>query len=71
MRASAVAASQKTLPSDESAEAFIAAVPDDARRDDAQKLCGWLAEWTGEPPVMWGTTIVGFGHYSVPLRQRS
>jgi hypothetical protein len=56
-------ASQKTLPSEESAEAFIAAVPGDARRGDAQMLCGLLAEWTGEPPAMWGTSIVGFGSY--------
>lgn len=56
-------ASTKTLPSDESAEAFIAAVPSDARREDAQKLCGLLAEWTGEPPVLWGTSIIGFGRY--------
>src|ERR671919_768291 len=58
-----VMASQKTLPSDESAEAFIAAVPDEARREDALRLSGLLTEWTGEPPVMWGTSIVGFGRY--------
>ena len=56
-------ASQKTLPSDESAGAFIATVPDDTRREDARKLSGLLEEWTGEPPVMWGTSIVGFGRY--------
>jgi Domain of unknown function (DU1801) len=55
--------SQKTLPTGEDARAFIAAVRDEARRADAQKLCGLLADWTGEPPVMWGTTIVGFGSY--------
>jgi Domain of unknown function (DU1801) len=56
-------ASQKTLPSEESAAAFIAAVPGDARRADAQKLCRLLVEWTGEAPVMWGASIVGFGCY--------
>jgi hypothetical protein len=56
-------ASQKTLPSDVSAEAFIAEVPDGARREDAQKLSGLLAEWTREPPVMWGASVVGFGQY--------
>ncbi len=56
-------ASSKTVLSEESAEAFIAAVPDDARREDAQKLCDLLAAWTGEPPVLWGTSIVGFGCY--------
>src|SRR3954447_15109400 len=58
-----MAASQKTLPSDESAEAFIAAVSDGTRREDALRLCRLLAEWTGEPPVMWGASIVGFGRY--------
>jgi hypothetical protein len=56
-------ASTKTLPSDEGAEAFIAAVADDRRRDDAQRLSGLLTQWTGEPPVLWGTSIVGFGRY--------
>ena len=56
-------ASQKTLPSGVSADAFLATVPDRARRQDAQRLAGLLAEWTGEPPVMWGASIVGFGHY--------
>jgi hypothetical protein len=58
-----MATSQKTVPNDESAETFIAAVPDDARRADAQKLSGLLTEWTGESPVMWGASIVGFGRY--------
>ncbi|MGB8877608.1 MAG: DUF1801 domain-containing protein [Solirubrobacteraceae bacterium] len=38
-------------------------MPDDTRREDAQKLCDLLADWTGEAPVMWGTSIVGFGCY--------
>ena len=56
-------ATPRTLPSGDSAEAFIAAVPSDARREDAQKLSALLSEWTGELPVMWGTSIVGFGSY--------
>src|SRR5262249_38093922 len=56
-------APQKTLPSDESAEAFIASVPDRGGREDAQRLCGLLAEWTAQPPVLWGRSIVGFGSY--------
>ena len=56
-------ASQKTLPSDASAEDFLAAVPDEARRADAQRLCDLLSEWTGEPAAMWGGSIVGFGQY--------
>jgi hypothetical protein len=56
-------ASQKTRPSGESAQAFIGRVPSEARREDAQKLCALLMQWTGEPPVMWGAGIVGFGCY--------
>jgi hypothetical protein len=58
----AMAASRKTLPTGEDAGAFIV-VPNEARREDAQTLCGLLADWAGEPPVMWGASIVGFGRY--------
>ena len=56
-------ASQKTLPTGDSADTFIASVPDERRRADAQRLCGLLSEWTGEAPAMWGAGIVGFGKY--------
>jgi hypothetical protein len=42
---------------------FIAAVPDDRRREDAKTLVAMLEALTGEPPRMWGPTIVGFGAY--------
>ena len=58
-----MAGSQKTLPTSEDVDGFIDAVPDEARRHDAHALSGLLAEWTGEPPVMWGSSIVGFGSY--------
>jgi hypothetical protein len=50
-------------PTAEDAHAFIAALPDDARRTDAETLSGLMADWTGEPAVMWGSSIVGFGRY--------
>ena len=56
-------ASEQTLPSQDSAEAFIARVPSEARRHDAERLCALLVEWTGEAPVIWGTSIIGFGRY--------
>ena len=55
--------SQKTQPTKVDVEAFLAAVPDERRRADARALCSLLSEVTGEPPVMWGTSIVGFGTY--------
>jgi hypothetical protein len=53
----------KTLPTGQDVDAFIAAVADERRREDARMLTGLLAGWTGEPPVMWGSSIVGFGRY--------
>ena len=58
-----MAQSQKTLPTGEDPEAFLAAVPDEGRRQDARRLCRLLVDWTGEPPAMWGPSIVGFGRY--------
>jgi hypothetical protein len=42
---------------------FLARVPDEQRREDAWRLCAMMREITGEPPVMWGTSIIGFGMY--------
>ena len=42
---------------------FLAAVPDEQRRQDARRLCAMMREITGEPPTMWGTSIIGFGTY--------
>ena len=42
---------------------FLARVPDAERREDAHRLCAMMQEITGEPPAMWGTSIIGFGTY--------
>jgi hypothetical protein len=42
---------------------FLAHVPDERRREDARRLCAMMQEITGEAPVMWGTSIIGFGRY--------
>lgn len=54
-----------TRPGAASVDAFLAAVPDQGRRADGQALAALMARATGEPPVMWGASIVGFGrlHY--------
>ena len=44
-------------------EEFLARVPDEQRRVDARRLCAIMHETTGEPPAMWGTSIIGFGTY--------
>ena len=42
---------------------FLAHVLDERRREDARRLCAMMQEITGEPPAMWGTSIIGFGSY--------
>jgi hypothetical protein len=55
----------KTQPVGDSVETFIANIPDERRRRDSKDLAGLMRDVTGLAPVMWGTSIVGFGlhHY--------
>jgi hypothetical protein len=53
----------KTKPTEFSVADFIAAVEDPQRRADSETLCALFEELSGEPPVMWGPSIVGFGRY--------
>lgn len=53
----------KTKKNDANVKQFLAAVPGERRRKDAQALCRLMEEITGERPKMWGTAIVGFGSY--------
>jgi hypothetical protein len=52
----------KTKATDDDVEAFLASVPDEDRRADAQAVCALIAKVAKAPPVMWGSAIVGFGH---------
>jgi hypothetical protein len=53
----------KTLPNDASVEDFIAAIPDETKRQDSFKLLEMFTRLTGQEPRMWGTSIIGFGMY--------
>lgn len=53
----------KTKPTEVSVADFIAAVENPTRRADAETLCALLEEVSGEPPIMWGPSIIGFGRY--------
>ena len=54
----------KTRPTEVPPADFISSVDHAGRREDAAKLSDLLQEITGEPPVMWGPSIVGFGRYT-------
>ncbi|MBB3711716.1 hypothetical protein FHS00_001287 [Limimaricola variabilis] len=53
----------KTQPTGESVEAFLAAVEPERRREDAQALDALFREVTGFVPQMWGPSILGYGSY--------
>ena len=56
-------ADTKTKPTEITADAFIDAVENPVRREDARVLRAMMERVTGEPPRMWGPSIVGFGSY--------
>ena len=58
-------AENKTQPTDADVEAFLNAVPGERKRADSFAVLEMMKEVTGEEPVMWGPSIVGFGsvHY--------
>ena len=53
-----------TQPTDASVEDFLAAAEPARRREEGRILCALMQEVTGEEPVMWGPSIVGFGRYT-------
>ena len=56
-------AETKTKPSLKSVAAFLGSVEGEHRRRDAAVLASLMERVTGEPPILWGETIVGFGRY--------
>ena len=59
-----VAMSQnKTRPNTTSVTSFLDSVEDEIQRRDSHTLISIMKGITGEGPVMWGPSIIGFGSY--------
>lgn len=58
-------AEQKTQPTSQSPSEFIALIPEERRRTQAERVLELMAEATGEEATMWGSSMIGFGavHY--------
>ena len=54
----------KTRPTDADVDAFLDSVDNDRRRQDARTVCAMMQKITRREPVLWGSSIVGFGTYS-------
>ena len=53
----------KTRKSTASVEAFLAGVTHEKRREDCRAVVEIMREITGEAPVLWGDSLIGFGSY--------
>ncbi|MGB5623806.1 MAG: DUF1801 domain-containing protein [Gammaproteobacteria bacterium] len=56
-------AENKTKQTEASVEAYLDAIADETRRQDCRELVGLMSRISGQPPKMWGSSIVGFGSY--------
>jgi hypothetical protein len=56
-------AGNKTAPTDVPVDVFLASVEHPVRRRDGETVLRLMREVTGQEPVMWGPSIIGFGSY--------
>ncbi len=53
----------KTKATTTSVQAFSDAVENETRHDDSYVILDFIQKITGHSPVLWGTSLVGFGSY--------
>lgn len=53
----------KTVENDDSVDAFLSTIEDEQKVADTRAIMAMMAEATGEPPKMWGGSIIGYGKY--------
>lgn len=58
-----MASEPKTKPTAASVDDFIASVDNATRRADAETIKALMSDVTGQPPVLWGSSIIGYGSY--------
>ena len=56
-------AANKTQSTSADVDAFLSGIADAARQADCRELATLMQQVTGEAPVMWGASMVGFGRY--------
>ena len=56
-------AEPKTREDDGDVDAYIDSVENQRRREDTRAVAAMMARVTGEPPRLWGASIIGFGRY--------
>jgi hypothetical protein len=56
-------ATAKTQPTDASVERYLLSIESVERHDEIRAVIAMMERVIGEPPVMWGSSIVGFDTY--------
>jgi hypothetical protein len=56
-----VAETNKTMPTDRDVTEFVTSIADEKRRTEAAHLIDVMSDVTGQPAVLWGPSIIGFG----------
>jgi hypothetical protein len=58
-----MASGAKTLPTDAKVSAFLDGLDNEKRRAESLQLIEAMQRLSGEPAIMWGLSIIGFGKY--------
>ena len=58
-----MASELKTKKNNEDVDKFLDNIEDEQRRKDTKEVTRLMQEITSEKPVMWGSSIIGFGTY--------
>jgi len=53
----------KTKKNQESVQTFLDTIENAQKKADSEQILQMMQEASGEPPAMWGPTIIGFGEY--------
>jgi hypothetical protein len=53
----------KTIATKLSVSEYVAGIADPQQKKETQELIDMMSAVTGEPPVIWGGSIIGFGSY--------
>lgn len=56
-------AKNKTAETEADPRAYLDGLVDETKRADSSALLEMMERVTGEPPVMWGPSMIGFGRY--------
>src|SRR5678816_2982995 len=58
-------AENKTKPTSADVDEYIRSIKEDQKRKDSKVVLDMMKKISGENPVLWGSSLIGFGHIMV------